>query len=95
MSDLSAPMKAKRREQGRTLRDLSALIGVSFTTLSRIERGVGDCTYRVRRRVEAWLNDDDQVERVQSVFASADECLRIAGLLVAVAERLKAEEKAD
>jgi transcriptional regulator with XRE-family HTH domain len=36
---LGAMMKARRREKGLSLRDLADLIGVSFNTLSRVERG--------------------------------------------------------
>lgn len=38
MSELSAYVRAKRRENGHSLRDVAALSGVSASTLSRIER---------------------------------------------------------
>lgn len=38
-SKLAAALKARRRAKRLTLRDLSAEIGVSFNTLSRVERG--------------------------------------------------------
>ena len=38
-SDLGSALSARRREQRLSLRDLGELIGVSFNTLSRVERG--------------------------------------------------------
>lgn len=38
-SKLGATLKARRRAKRMTLRDLSAEIGVSYNTLSRVERG--------------------------------------------------------
>lgn len=53
-SKLGAELKARRRAKRLTLRDLSDEIGVSFNTLSRVERGhIPDM--RNFRRIVDWL----------------------------------------
>ena len=52
---LGAILRARRREQRLSLRDLAAQIGVSFNTLSRVERGyVPDL--RNFQRIVDWLD---------------------------------------
>ena len=48
-------LKTKRIEDGLSLRDLATIVGVSFSSLARIERGVGGCTADTIRRVCLWI----------------------------------------
>jgi transcriptional regulator with XRE-family HTH domain len=64
-SKLGAALKARRRIKRLTLRDLSAEIGVSFNTLSRVERGhIPDL--RNFQRIIDWL------EMPAEAFTEAD-----------------------
>jgi len=54
ISDLGAVLKARRRAKRLSLRDLSAQIGVSLNTLSRVERGHVPDLKNFRRIVD-WL----------------------------------------
>jgi transcriptional regulator with XRE-family HTH domain len=51
-------MKTKREALGYSLRKLSSAIGVSFSTLGRIERGDGEPDNNTRIRILEWLGDD-------------------------------------
>lgn len=51
-------MKEKREAQGYSLRKLSSVIGVSFSTLARIERGDGEPDNNTKIRILEWLGDD-------------------------------------
>ena len=50
--------KSKREREGLSLRKLSRLIGVSFSTLARIERGEGSPDNNSALRIINWLGDD-------------------------------------
>jgi len=52
---LGKRLKAKRIEIGLSLRALEPIVNVSFSSLARIERGVGTPTDDVKARVERWL----------------------------------------
>jgi transcriptional regulator with XRE-family HTH domain len=52
---LIAAMRARRAAEGLSLRALSALINVSFSTLARIERGEGAPDHNSRIRILNWL----------------------------------------
>jgi transcriptional regulator with XRE-family HTH domain len=54
MSDLSAYVRAKRREKGHSLRDAEALSGISASTLSRIERDKGTNDNDIMRKLAAY-----------------------------------------
>lgn len=51
-------LKEKREAQGYSLRKLSAIVGVSFSTLGRIERGEGEPDNSTKIRILEWLGDD-------------------------------------
>lgn len=48
-------LKAKRDAEGLTLRELARIVGVSFSSLGRIERGDGGTTPDTIRRLSLWL----------------------------------------
>jgi transcriptional regulator with XRE-family HTH domain len=51
-------MKKKRHASGYSLRKLASVIGVSFSTLARIERGDGLPDNNSRIRILEWLGDE-------------------------------------
>jgi transcriptional regulator with XRE-family HTH domain/Zn-dependent peptidase ImmA (M78 family) len=51
-------MQAKREREGFSLRQLSSVIGVSFSTLARIERGDGEPDNNTKIRILEWLGND-------------------------------------
>ena len=51
-------LKKKRDAEGLSIRGLSAIIGVSFSSLARIERGEGEPDYNLRLRILEWLGED-------------------------------------
>lgn len=51
-------MQKKRQASGYSLRKLAAVIGVSFSTLARIERRAGEPDNNSRIRILEWLGDD-------------------------------------
>ncbi len=55
MTELRKHLKAKRLEQGLSLRELSVLVGVSFSGLARVERGEGQPTQDTEKRIRDWL----------------------------------------
>lgn len=55
---LVAALKSKRTEEGLSLRKLAAEIGVSFSTLARIERGDGEPDNNSTLRIIEWLGSD-------------------------------------
>ncbi|MBD1905924.1 ImmA/IrrE family metallo-endopeptidase [Funiculus sociatus GB2-A5] len=55
---LSELLKQKRESQGYSLRQLSSVVGVSFSTLARIERGDGEPDNNTKIRILEWLGDD-------------------------------------
>lgn len=55
MSVFAQQMKARRIQEGLSLRDLEKLTGVSFSTLARVERDKGTCTKAVRQAIAAWV----------------------------------------
>jgi transcriptional regulator with XRE-family HTH domain len=56
--NLAAALKSKRDAEGLSLRALSALIGISFSTLARIERGDGDPDNNSALRILNWLGEE-------------------------------------
>jgi len=54
---LVAALKAKRAADGLSLRSLSERIGVSFSSLARIERGEGQPDNNSTIRILEWLGD--------------------------------------
>lgn len=55
---LVAALKRKREAEGLSLRALSAEIGVSFSSLARIERGEGEPDNNSTIRILEWLGND-------------------------------------
>jgi transcriptional regulator with XRE-family HTH domain len=60
MKILIEALKKKRQAEGYSLRKLSSVIGVSFSTLGRIERGEGEPDNNSRIRILEWLGEDAQ-----------------------------------
>lgn len=59
---LVAVMKRKRQAEGLSLRALSAIIGVSFSSLARIERGDGEPDNNSAIRIIEWLGQEGEAE---------------------------------
>jgi len=57
---LVTALKSKREAEGLSLRKLSAHIGVSFSTLARIERGDGEPDNNSALRIIEWLGKDGE-----------------------------------
>lgn len=55
---LMANFKAKRKAEQLALRPLAKLLGVSFSSLSRLENQESDPTPRVRETLVAWVNNE-------------------------------------
>ena len=53
-------LKKKREAEGYSLRSLSSVIGVSFSSLARMERGEGEPDNNSRIRILEWLGEDAQ-----------------------------------
>ncbi len=51
-------LQRKRQAEGYSLRKLSAMIGVSFSSLARMERGEGEPDNNSRIRILEWLGED-------------------------------------
>src|SRR4051794_11336255 len=74
MEGLGAQLRARRRERRLSLRDLADEIGVSFNTLSRVERGHVPDLKNFRRIVEwlgvpaeQYLDDDDTTSTPRAI----------------------------
>ncbi len=55
---LAAAVRRKREAEGLSIRALSAVVGVSFSTLARIERGEGEPDNNSKIRLLEWLGPD-------------------------------------
>ncbi len=55
---LVSALKKKREAEGYSIRGLAAQIGVSFSSLARIERGDGEPDNNSRIRILEWLGED-------------------------------------
>lgn len=62
LKKLVAVMKRKRETEGLSIRALSAVIGVSFSSLARIERGDGEPDNNSAIRIIEWLGQEGQDE---------------------------------
>ncbi len=51
-------LKRKREAEGYSIRKLSTIIGISFSSLARIERGEGEPDNNSRIRILEWLGED-------------------------------------
>jgi transcriptional regulator with XRE-family HTH domain len=60
ISKLVTALKTKREAEGLSLRKLSTHIGVSFSTLARIERGDGEPDNNSALRIIEWLGKDGE-----------------------------------
>jgi transcriptional regulator with XRE-family HTH domain len=54
--ELAASLKRLRRERGLTLRECGRQMGISASTLSRVERDIGKPDAEVLVRLSSWLN---------------------------------------
>ena len=61
-SRLVKAVKRKREAEGLSLRALSAIVGISFSTLARIERGDGEPDNNSKIRLLEWLGPDADEE---------------------------------
>lgn len=62
LQKLVTVMKRKRQAENLSLRALSGIIGVSFSSLARIERGEGEPDNNSAIRIIEWLGQDGQEE---------------------------------
>lgn len=60
---LKSRLQRRQENEGLSLRDVEELTGVSFSTLSRFNRGVGELTYKNARRLKAWLDNEPIAEQ--------------------------------
>src|SRR5215831_20786203 len=51
-------LRQKRQAEGYSLRKLATVIGVSFSSLARMERGEGEPDNNSRIRILEWLGED-------------------------------------
>ena len=51
-------LQQKRQAEGYSLRKLSTVIGVSFSSLARMERGEGEPDHNSRIRILEWLGEE-------------------------------------
>lgn len=85
--------KNKRLAQGLSLRGLAAIIGVSPSTLSRLERGIGDPEVRVLNRLNRWVSGEDLPAPESSRHS---ETIKILNNLIAVIKyRIKTLEEGE
>jgi transcriptional regulator with XRE-family HTH domain len=89
-------LKIKREAEGLSLRGLSSIIGVSFSSLARIERGEGQPDNNSMIRILEWLGQDGKdadltFEDVALVHFRANKNIqsRTVGCLMKIAEMLK------
>lgn len=57
--------QAKRNKLCLSLREAAPLIGVSFSTLARLERGQGSPSLLVGRRLRRWLGEDVPAQTIE------------------------------
>ena len=65
MTTLAKRLKKARLEAGLTTRALSNIVGVSFSSISRLERGAGRPSIYTVERIERWLKDGSESEPVR------------------------------
>ena len=62
IEDLGKLVKHRRKVLGLTTRELADLTGMSKTTISQIESGVGNPTFEVLKNIFEYLNLEIKVE---------------------------------
>ena len=62
IEELGKQIKHRRKVLGLTIRDLADLTGMSKTTISQIERGIGNPTFEVLQNIFEYLNLEIKVE---------------------------------
>jgi len=62
IEELGKLIKHRRKVLGLTIRDLADLAGMSKTTISQIESGVGNPTFQVLQNIFEYLNLEIKVE---------------------------------
>lgn len=63
LEEIRASLKKRRLREGLSLRALSKIVGVSFSGLARIERGVGTCTADTLERVQRWIESGEASQK--------------------------------
>jgi transcriptional regulator with XRE-family HTH domain len=53
-------LKTHRQQAGLSLRQLGERLGVSFSSLARIERGIGEPGTHTRLRLEQWMDPEGE-----------------------------------
>ena len=67
---LVAALKKKRETEGLSIRALAERIGVSFSSLARIERGEGEPDNNSSIRIMEWLGDDARASLIAVASAT-------------------------
>ncbi|MCS6874017.1 MAG: helix-turn-helix domain-containing protein [Pyrinomonadaceae bacterium] len=93
LKELGKRVKEQRERQGLSLRDLASQIGISASTLSRIEKGTGKPDADNIAKLASWLNIP--VDRVMQKASSNDEGLVVYYLQEPVPEIVEAHLRAD
>lgn len=62
IEELGKRIKHRRKVLGLTIRELADLTGMSKTTISQIESGVGNPTFEVLKNIFEYLNLEIKVE---------------------------------
>ena len=62
IEELGKLIKHRRKVLGLTIRDLAGLVGMSKTTISKIESGVSNPTFEVLQNIFEYLNLEIKVE---------------------------------
>ncbi len=71
-SRLIKKVRAERKRRRLSIREAAPLIGVSFSTLARLERDGGDTTALTERRLRAWLGEDIEVVTLEERVADLE-----------------------
>ncbi len=66
MSNLRQRFKAKRKSMNISLRKCAELSGISFSTLSRLERGIGKLDRYSKEALERWIFTEEKQIRIRS-----------------------------
>ena len=71
MMTLVRQVRAQRRRRHLSIREAAPLIGISFSTLARLERGAG-ASPLTGRRLRAWLGEDVEVTSIEDRVAALE-----------------------
>lgn len=95
MSDLAKRLKRARLSAGLTTRALGKIIGVSFSSIARIERGDGSPSIHSIERIERWLKEglgSEPVRRTVNELSRMDRMelriIHLEGIVTGLLNRL-------